>query len=383
MVRTQPWEVVCSGCGGRQGNVLTWRCDSCGGAYSILFKKPFDKRMVKKDDWSLWRYRPFLPHREKEYVTLGEGCTPLVPLGSSGVWAKLDYVMPTGSYKDRGTTLMVSSLLRFARDGRVKRVTEDSSGNAGASVAAYAAAAGITCEVFAPEQLVEQKAKQIESYGAKLTKVTGSRDKVFEAAVTAAKDSVYLSHIWNPYFSDGIRTLAYEIAEAFRWSPPDYVFLPVSAGTLLLGALRGFFHLFESGVIQKVPKIVACQTTQVSPLYHAWHGKHYVSPVRVVSVADALVTTRPIRLREMLSELRKNGGRVEAVDEDEIVASVKMLGARGLYVEPSAAVVHAAWRKLQTSSTLKAGSNVVLVLTGTGLKSPLKAGSTPASGLRS
>lgn len=365
------YEPVCTGCGRIQEDILEWRCKSCGNPFSIISYPPFEESSVKKSDWSLWRYKAFLPHAEYEHSTLGEGCTPLVSIGEDGVLAKLDYVMPTGAYKDRGTSPMVSSILPFVKKGKVNRITEDSSGNAGASLAAYAAAAGIPCHIFAPEQVVEQKVRQIEAHGAKLTRISGGREKVSEAAMEAAKDGVYLSHIWSPYFSDGIRTLAYEIAEALSWEAPDYIFLPVSAGTLLLGVIRGFVHLHTSGVIDAMPKIVACQPLQVSPVYHAWYGKHYSPPTKVSSVADALISTAPIRLREMLTELKKCRGDAEVVDESEIMASAKTLAARGLYVEPSSAVAHAAWRKQSKTGKLSSGSRTILILTGTGLKSPI------------
>ncbi|MBI4257671.1 MAG: pyridoxal-phosphate dependent enzyme [Thaumarchaeota archaeon] len=363
------YESVCSSCGKSQEDMFEWRCDSCGAPFSILNHQPFEKKSVKKNDWSLWRYKECLPQGKAEQVSLGEGCTPLVPIGEPNVLAKLDYVMPTGSYKDRGTSPMVSSILPFVKEGKIKKVTEDSSGNAGASLAAYTAKVGIPCSIFAPKEVVEQKARQIQAYGAKLTKVVGSRLSVSETAIDAAKNGLYLSHIWNPYFSDGIRTLAYEIAEALSWEAPDYIFLPVSAGTLLLGVIRGFTHLRLSGVTDKIPKIIACQALLVSPLYHAWRGERYIPPSKVSSVADALITTKPARLNEMISELKKSSGDVEVVDEAEIKAAAKTLALRGLYVEPSAAVSYAAWKKQSKLRRLGDGK-AVLILTGTGLKSP-------------
>jgi len=216
------------------------------------------------------------------------------------------------------------------------------------------------------------KFSQIKSYGMPVVKVAGSRSQVAEKAQQAEKGKFYIGHIFHPFFRDGIRTLAYEIAEQFSWKTPERIYLPVSAGTLLLGVISGFRHLADSGIISNVPMIVACQTRQVSPLYHRMRKLKYKPPQKVTSVADALVSTNPPLLDLMIRELQGIDGDVEIVDEDEILNSFAELAHNGFFVEPSSAVAYAAYQKqLKKKETSKAGKTVI-VLTGHGLKSTLQ-----------
>ncbi|MFQ5998291.1 MAG: pyridoxal-phosphate dependent enzyme, partial [Candidatus Bathyarchaeia archaeon] len=300
-------------------------------------------------------------------VSFGEGGTPLVPLKEPNAFVKLEYVMPTGSFKDRGTTSLLSVVNPGLRKKNVRTIVEDSSGNAGASIAAYAAHAGLSCEIFAPAKVSEFKASQIRAYGARLHKIGGSREDVTAVTRKAAKRAYYASHVLSPFFSDGIRTLSYEIAEALDWEAPDYVFTPCSAGTLLLGLIQGFTHLRDSGTIERVPKVIAVQAEQVSPVFHKMIGRPYSPPRKLTTIADALISTKPPRLEEMFAQLNTISGECEAVSDKEIIEATVELARRGFFVEPSAAVGFAAWK----SRRLAADRKVVVVLTGSGLKKPI------------
>jgi threonine synthase len=175
----------------------------------------------------------------------------------------------------------------------------------------------------------------------------------------------------HPVFRDGIRSLAYEIAEQLNWKAPESVYLPVSAGTLLLGVIGGFKHLAESGVIDKMPKIVACQTRQVSPLYHHYKGLSYRPPEKIVSIADALVSTNPPLLELMVKGLRGVDGDAVMVEEEEILQSFKELAGMGFYAEPSSAVAYAAYQKQLLEDVAARNEKTVIILTGTGLKTTL------------
>ncbi|MBC7092323.1 MAG: pyridoxal-phosphate dependent enzyme, partial [Nitrososphaeria archaeon] len=298
----------------------------------------------------------------------GEGFTPLVKVGDS-LWFKLDFLMPTGSYKDRGSSILISGLLSNLK--KVEGVSEDSSGNAGASIAAYCAKAGLKVKIFVPENASGPKLFQIKKYEAEVYTIKGRREDVSLAAQKVGENFVYIGHAWHPFFKDGIRTLAYEISEQMDWRPFDYIFLPVSAGTLLIGLIEGFVHLLDSGIIEKMPKIIACQTSQVSPLYHKMKGTKYVPPERILSVADALVSTNPPLLEKMYYMMRKIEGDAEIVDENEIIYSHNVLAKKGFYVEPSSAVAYAAYLKLLKEKILGENEKVLVVLTGSGLKSVL------------
>lgn len=331
--------VVCARCGyERKGDEL--RCPRCGGPFTVEVDFPYREKI-----------RENFPYISK-WVSLGEGNTPLVEV--EGVKFKLEFLNPTGSFKDRGSAALISAL---AARG-VKRISEDSSGNAGASIAAYGALAGMEVEIYVPETARGGKLRQIEAYGAKVVRVPGTREDVAKAAENA--NAYYASHVWRPEFRDGIRTLAYELVRDLGRAPGE-VYLPTSAGTLLLGVYSGFKHLLDSGVIDEMPKLVAVQTEQVRPLCAAVKGERYEPPAKVTSVADALISTNPPLLPEMVRVVREYGDCVW-VTESEIEAAWRWLARRGLLAEPSSAVALAGYWKRG------GGRDSVVVLTGSGLK---------------
>jgi threonine synthase len=306
---------------------------------------------------------------KEDIITLGEGWTPMVNF-SGNTYFKLENLNPTGSFKDRGSTTLISASHRPVKKGR-RYISEDSSGNAGASIAAYAARAEVKAKIYVPENVSGPKFNQIQSYGAEAIKIKGTRSEVAEAAQKPEKDKIYVGHILHPLFTDGIRSLAYEMVEQLSWHAPESVFLPVSAGTLLLGVINGFKHLLKSRIVDTMPKIVACQTRQVSPLYHRFKGLDYSPPRRITSVADALVSVDPPLLNLMLESLKETNGDAAIVEEDEILTAFKELAAKGFFVEPSSAVAYAAYKKQLTTRAISEDDKTVVVLTGSGLKTTL------------
>lgn len=365
------YTIECSACGKTSRNLLAYKCGSCGRPLIVKQRGKFHVAHVFKESRSLWRYAKCIPYADKgNIITLGEGWTPLVKY-SDNVYFKLENLNPTGSFKDRGSTTLISALHRQIRNAR-GYVSEDSSGNAGASIAAYSARARLRARIFVPEDVSGPKFSQIQFYGAEVIKVPGSRSKVAEEAQKTAKNGYYVGHILHPLFRDGIRTLSYEIAEQFDWHVPDRVYVPASAGTLLLGILSGFQHLLQSGVIEVVPTIVACQTRQVSPLYHRIKNLRYMPPKKIESVADALVSTNPPLLDLMTRQLNEAKGDVAMVEENEILKAFRELAHKGFFVEPSSAVAYAAFTKQLMAKEAAKGDSVVIVLTGTGLKTILE-----------
>jgi threonine synthase len=372
MDASRDFEIRCSACDQSSPNLLDFKCPACGQPLQIKQRRRFEIGQVQKDNYSVWRYASFFPFvKEAEIVTLGEGWTPLVRLSNS-VCLKLDGLNPTGSFKDRGSTVLVSALHRLVKTAG-GYISEDSSGNAGASMAAYAARAGLKAKIYVPESVSGPKFNQIQFYGAEVIKVSGTRARVAEEAQKTAKTGFYVGHILHPLFRDGIRSLAYEIAEQLGWHSPDSVYLPVSAGTLLLGVIEGFNHLAESGIIHSMPKIIACQTRQVSPLYHSLRGISYHPPERITSVADALVSVNPPLLSIMVERLKTANGDSVIVEEDEILDAFRELARNGFFVEPSSAVAYAAYKKQLDNRTALAGDETMIVLTGTGLKTARRA----------
>jgi threonine synthase len=238
-------------------------------------------------------------------------------------------------------------------------------------MAAYAARADLEAEVYVPETVSGPKLSQIQFYGAKVVKVAGTRQKVAEEAQKTERGKFYLGHILHPLFRDGLRSLAYEIAEQFEWNPPERVYLPVSAGTLILGAMNGFEHLVKSNVIKRMPKILACQTEQVSPLFHRFKDLPYKPPERVTSVADALVSVNPPLLEIMVKSLKRVKGDAVMVKEEEILKAWQELGKKGVYVEPSSAVAYASYKQQVANAEIDRNGKTCIILTGMGLKSML------------
>lgn len=360
-------EIICPRCNHSSGSPFDLKCLHCGSPLDVKVDFSFDQSKIRSQDYSLWRYADFFPYvNANDVITLGEGWTPLVKFNEN-LYFKLESLNPTGSFKDRGSTTLVSAVHR-----QVKKqggfIAEDSSGNAGASIAAYAARAQLKATIYVPENVSGPKINQIKSYGMPVIKVKGTRNQVAQKAQQPEKGKHYIGHIHHPLFRDGIRTLAYEIAEQLNWKPPKRVYLPVSAGTLLLGVIKGFKHLANSGIIRAMPTIVACQTKQVSPLYHRLKKPSYKPPAKITSIADALVSTDPPLLNQMTKEIQEIQGDVEIVDEDEILNAFTELAHKGFYVEPSSAVAYAAHQKqLKTKKTFQTDKTVI-VLTGHGLK---------------
>jgi threonine synthase len=372
-------EFVCTECRTTQvARPEVWRCTSCGGIFDLKERRPFRAEALDTGNPSLWRYRAMLGiPQEAHPVTLGEGMTPLLPVrfGGRPVHFKVESLAPTASFKDRGTSVLVTTLRAWG----VSRAADDSSGNAGASFAAYAAHAGLAAEVFTPAHASAAKLAQIEVFGATLNRIEGVREKATEALEEAARRGlVYASHAWSPFTLEGTKTIAYELWEqlsgrvagpamgAAEDGVPDYFICPVGQGSMLLGVYRGFKDLQAAGLIRRLPKIIAVQSVGCPPIVEALHQglDRAVAIEKRPSVAEGIMLARPLRDREILRAIRESGGCALAVTDEETMAARKALARTGLFVEPTSAVVAAALQKLDLRGVLVAG------LTGSGLKSP-------------
>ncbi len=311
-----------------------------------------------------WRYREVLPiHNWHERVSLGEGMTPLVPILHRKIpfLAKLDYLMPSGSFKDRGASL----LLTFLAARGVREVVEDSSGNAGAAIACYAARARVDATIYVPARASTAKIRAISGFGARLVKVRGSRDTVTNAVRAAAASICYASHIWNPYFMHGTKTCAYEIVEQLGWKAPDSVIIPSGSGTMLLGLHVGFRELLSRGLIDRLPRLVATQARNCNPLERFVQNKK-PRPARP-TIAEGVAVGRPPRLSEMAQALSESKGRVYAAREGRVLPATRSCWHYGLYVEPTSALGLTALEDLAEEESLD-GRKVVVIFTGSGLK---------------
>jgi len=360
-------KVFCPECDAREPLVSErWRCD-CGGAWEPVERTGLNTAQIDTAGFSIWRYRRFLG-LEIPTVQLGVGWTPLLRQTWDGreVRFKLEFMAPTGSFKDRGTEVMVNLL---AAQGETY-IVDDSSGNAGASVAAYAAQAGMRAEIFVPAYASPAKQAQIAVYGAEVRPIPGVRANAKTAALEAAERGAALaSHAYHPGFLAGQLTVAWELWEQLGRRAPDWYVVPVGQGVQLLGVWLGFRALRAAGLVPRLPRLVAVQAAALAPLCRAFEaGLEAVPAVEPVqpSVAEGLSIAEPVRGKRLLQAIRETGGTCVAVGDEATLLAQRQLARRGLYVEPTSATAVAA---LGTVIQHAAPDETIIVpLTGSGLK---------------
>jgi threonine synthase len=382
---TSPPDLRCPECGSgyAAGADEPWRCD-CGAPLEFAAAPlPGDGPPAPGDldrARGLWAFDAFMP--VERTVTLGEGWTPLVDVPAWDAAFKLEYVFPTGSFKDRGATTTLSRAARLDVD----RVVEDSSGNAGAAIATYAARAGVDATIYVPADAKPAKVAAIERAGADLERVEGGRQAVTDACIAAAESApprapedaggrrpraagewYYASHAWHPAFLAGTATFAMEVCAQRGWAAPDAVVSPVGHGTLFLGAYRGFIALQEAGWIDEVPRLLAAQAAGVAPVVAALGGDEGDAD-DANDVADGIQIAEPVRGDEIREAIRATGGDAIAVGADATRAALDRLRRGGFSVEPTCAVAPAALEQYREAGVLDDEADVVVPLTGSGLK---------------
>ncbi|MCX6022180.1 MAG: pyridoxal-phosphate dependent enzyme, partial [Chloroflexi bacterium] len=304
----------CAACGAAlPGDAPVWRCPACRGPLDWLPPAGAGPLTIGPEP-SLWRYGDLLPVGSD--ATLGEHITPLVPLPLDGATPllKLDSLLPTGSFKDRGAAVLTAGLARLG----ITEVVEDSSGNAAAALAAYAARAGMRCTIFVPAAASRGKLVQVQAAGAALVAVDGSRDDVTFAAETAAEaGAFYASHNWHPWFVAGVATWALEVWEQLGGRAPDAVITPAGSGSMILGAAFAFGELRRRGMADRLPRLYAAQATACAPVALAWErgAAEPAAVERTATLAEGIVIPRPVRGRALLAALRESGGGAAAVTE--------------------------------------------------------------------
>jgi threonine synthase len=374
MIKTAIATYRCPACGrGYAADRPLWRCD-CGSHLNLEPGRGLACDDIVAGEASLWRYAAALALREPPRISLGEGWTPLVRGDWEGaeVCFKLESQMPTGSFKDRGTAVMINHLLEVG----VGAIHEDSSGNAGASIATYAAASSLPCRIYVPDSAPRSKLVQIAASGADLRMIPGTRQAVTEAALAATGESFYASHNWQPHFIEGTKTLAFELWEQLGFRPPDNILVPTGYGSNILGLDRGFDELERSGEITARPRLFAVQAANCAAFDAAWTagGDRLVPFATAPTVADGIAAPKPVRVAEVLRALRRSKGGVVAVPEEDIAPALAALGRLGLFVEPTVATAGAALTRLLRDGTIKPDQTTVVVLTGSGLKAADRVG---------
>lgn len=357
----------CSACGrAYPDQELPFRCPDCGGVYDFDHELTYAPSKVRgQPSRGIARFRATFPiSEEEEVVSLGEGGTALVAAEIEGrhIYFKCEHLNPTGSFKDRGTAVLVSALVEEG----VERAVEDSSGNAGASFAAYAARAGIRARVFVPDYASGPKRRQIEAYGAEVVRIMGPRSNASEAALRDVENgAVYASHAYLPHGLAGMATVAFELYEQLG-TAPGAVIAPVGQGTLLLGLYRGFGALKRAQRIDELPRLIGVQAMACAPIWAVQQSgaTGLLWTKEEDTVAEGIRIIHPLRGDEVLRALEASGGQAVAVDEEEIFEGRGELARRGLYVEPTSAVVWPALLRLMEDLP----DPIVTVLTGAGFK---------------
>ncbi len=361
-------EYICSKCGRRESTSTRKPACECGGLWKLDFKPPkFDLNEVDRNEWSMFRYRKFMALEDDSWkdISLGEGMTPIVRLDEN-VLLKMDYFMPTLSFKDRGAAVLVAHCKSIGVDN----VVQDSSGNAGNSVAAYSAKAGIKCEIFVKEDTSPNKVDMIRAHGATCTLVPGSRDHCADVCREKVwKEGVYYcNHVYNPFFYEGTKTYIYEAYEQLG-RIPENIIVPVGNGTLFIGVMKALEHLLESGCIDKMPQIIALQTESCDPLLRAAEEglDHAADIVPKDTIAEGIAIGKPMRAEEILEYAYKYRVRFIHAPEEKILEARQKLAEKGIYIEHTTAANYAAY--LNYCEKYGKTSDCLITMCGHGLKS--------------
>jgi threonine synthase len=359
-------------------------CPACGGLLEVQYDldaAPDDlfERAARDRANGMWRWSALLPLRDGTPVTMGEGDSPLlaVPelggtIGVPGLLLKNDALMPTGSFKDRGFAVALS----VARSAGLTRGFTYSSGNAGASFAAYARRAGMRATVFVESYANPVKVAAISLYGAAVYRLHyRSSAEVFAAVEALARDGeASFVNFVNPFRHEAMKTYAYELAESLNWQVPDVMVHPVGTGGGLFGAWKGFAELRRLGRIDRVPRMIGVQPGVCAPLVDAFEtGAPETRTVGDASatIAQSIAGDAMIHGgRRVLRAIRESGGAAIGVTEQQIGDAVRLLGGAGVAAEPSAAAALAAVVAARADGRISADERVVALVTGSALKQP-------------
>ncbi|HZQ85668.1 MAG TPA: threonine synthase [Acidimicrobiales bacterium] len=357
-------------------------CEFCFGPLEVAYdydavRAAMSRESVAAGPPTIWRYAPLLPAEAEGAVDLGAGWTPLMradrlaaELGLGELWLKNDTMNPTGSFKDRVTSVALTK----ARELGFKVAACASTGNLANSVAAHAARAGMRSFVFIPADLEQQKIVTTAVYGCTLIAIEGTYDDVNRlcAELTSEHPSwAFVNVNVRTYYAEGSKTLAFEVAEQLGWRAPDHVVVPIASGSQLTKIHKGFKELAEVGLLDEVQtRVSGAQALGCSPVATAFaHGDDFVRPVRPSTIAKSLAIGNPADGPYALDAVRATGGAIGAVTDEEIVEAIQLLArTEGIFAETAGGVTIATLAKLAASGVVRRDERVVAFITGNGLK---------------
>ena len=360
-------------------------CRKCGDLLEIKYTQNELNRALKDNEWrsiplSVWRYRLFMPLRDlSKTVTLNEGGTGLhlckrlaSHLGIRQLYIKNEGENPTGSFKDRGMTVGVTKAMELG----LKTVICASTGNTSASLAAYAAKAGLECTVLIPSgKIAYGKLSQAIIYGAKVIQVRGNFDQALDAVLKLSEKhrSIYLLNSINPFRIEGQKSLGYEICDQLDHQAPDRIVVPVGNAGNISAIWKGFKEFYKLGIAKSLPKMTGIQAARAAPIAQALkNGRDVIVPVdKPETVASAIRIGAPVSWKKAISAIQESHGIAEIVTDEEILdAQKKLAQMEGLFVEPASASSIAGLKKLVEKGEIDREELVVCVATGHGLKDP-------------
>lgn len=360
--------IKCFNCGKKYSPLRKiFECEECGYSLDLVYDyHGIRKELSEEEEFfslpvSHWKYKAFYPvEDDSKIVTLGEGSTPLIKSRENRHFHyKFEGVNPTGSFKDRGSTMEITK----AREFREKHVLCASTGNMGASVAAYAARAGIKADIFVPAFAPRVKVRQMEAFGAGVKIVKGSYEKAVEKTrALREKKGCYLTGDY-PYRTEGQKSVAFEIIEQLRFECPEYIVCPIGTGTLIYSTYKALRDFLKVGLIDETPKLIGVQAEKCNPVVKAWTTGERIKPLKnPKTVATAICCGNPFDGREALYAIHMSKGEAVDVREREILAARKELASEGIHSETSGAVALAGAKKLGLRD------EAVIIVTGHGLK---------------
>ena len=370
----------CRECGKEYEPQFRYVCEDCFGPLDVTYEElPISRHTFESREKTYWRYFELLPIADKSnVVSLNAGLTPLQSaeqlgekLGMKNLFIKNDSVNPTFSFKDRPAGVAVSR----AKETGLKAVGCASTGNLAAATAAHAAKAGLPCYIFAPSDIEHVKIAQALSYGAEFVAVDGTYDDANRiASIIGDKKGIGVVNInMRPYYVEGSKTLAYEVAEQLNWKVPDNLIIPVGSGAMLNAICKGFEELHALGLIDspKDMKVIAAQPHGCAPVVDAWkRNSDEVIPVeRPETIAKSLAIGDPGDGIYVLKRLKQYNGIAEEANDREIADGILLLAqTEGIFTEPAGGVSVAVTRKLVEEGKIKGDERTVCYVTGNGLK---------------
>ena len=371
----------CTRCGAEYEALPTITTCKCGGIldiqynYSAIRDRFSPAGLEQNHDWSMWRYRPFLPVEEDSPAPpLRVGWSPLYKadrlskvLGLRTLYIKDDGQNPTASLKDRASAMAVAK----AREAGARTIACSSTGNAASSLAGNAAAAGLSTYIFVPSRAPKGKVAQLMIFGATVISVDGSYEDTFALSKAAIDRWGWYNRnaAINPYLSEGKKTVSFELMEQLGWQVPDYVALSVGDGCTIAGVWKGLRDLYETGFIDRLPKLLSVQAEGCCPLNRSLQTGEPWSPMEENTLADSIAVGVPRNADKALNAVRESNGIAVNVSDEEILAAMRLLGrTQGVFGEPAGVTGTAGVKKALELGLIDPDATVVSIVTGNGLK---------------